>query len=319
MRGGATHPASAHRSARGAIFAAVLASELADTVGLEYRKEKDMRRNNSTNKYTIFKAKHPKLHIANAFISMFLPFCLVGLFFAIFKVVDGRAVLAIYSICGSFVLGGGLTLCVAVDYDKEVFWRLCVYPIVIGALIVVCNIVCACNKELCSALNENLLTLQLTCYLSVFYFLLSYFIGRESITDYISAKTHLNEDQIDKRKNGFLNYLWYQKIHKEFDIGWIYYFNAFFTIILLLFLIGTSFLAFLKSISNVVILLGLIASLLSIILGTFVLVTAAKNKKSYHKTRRRHLLANIPYFYEIASIAVVLLFTWLQIKYFIAL
>ena len=39
MRGGATHPASAHRSARGAIFAAVLASELADTAGLEYRKE----------------------------------------------------------------------------------------------------------------------------------------------------------------------------------------------------------------------------------------------------------------------------------------
>jgi len=38
MRGGATHPASAHQSARGAICAAVLASELADTAGLEYRK-----------------------------------------------------------------------------------------------------------------------------------------------------------------------------------------------------------------------------------------------------------------------------------------
>ena len=38
LRGGATHPASAHRSARGAIFAAVLASELADTAGREYRK-----------------------------------------------------------------------------------------------------------------------------------------------------------------------------------------------------------------------------------------------------------------------------------------
>lgn len=42
MRGGATPPASAHRSARGAIFAAVLASELADTAGLEYRKENEM-------------------------------------------------------------------------------------------------------------------------------------------------------------------------------------------------------------------------------------------------------------------------------------
>ena len=278
-----------------------------------------MRRNNSTNKYTIFKAKHPKLHIANAFISMFLPFCLVGLFLAIFKVVDGRAVLAIYSICGSLVLGGGLTLCVAVDYDKEVFWRLSIYPIVIGALIAVYNIVCACNKELCSALNENLLTLQLTCYLSVFYFLLSYSIGRESITDYISAKTHLNEDQIDKRKNGFLNYLWYQKIHKEFDIGWIYYFNAISTIVLFLFLIATSILAFSKAIANIVIALGAMATVMLIVFGLFMLTMSAKNKKSYLTGARKRLLSKIPYFGEIANIALILLFAWLQIKCFIAL
>lgn len=278
-----------------------------------------MRRNNSTNKYTIFKAKHPKLHIANVFISMFLPFCLVCLFFAIFKWIDGREVLAIYSMFGSFVLGGGLTLYVAVDYDKEVFWRLNVYPIAIGALILFANIFCACNKTLGIEFDEKLLSFQLCCYLSVLWLLLIYFISREAITDHIASNTHLNENQLDKRKTGFFNFLWYRKIHKEFGIGWIYYFNAFFTIILFLFLIGTSFLAFLKSISNVVILLGLIASLLSIILGIFVLVTAAKNKKSYHKTRRRHLLANIPYFYEIASIAVVLLFAWLQIRQFIAL
>ncbi len=278
-----------------------------------------MRRNNSTNKYTIFKAKHPKLHIANAFISMFLPFCLVGLFLAIFKVVDGRAVLAIYSICGSLVLGGGLTLCVAVDYDKEVFWRLNVYLIAIGALILFANIFCACNKTLGIEFDEKLLNFQLCCYLSVFWLLLTYSISREAITDHIASNTHLNENQLDERKAGFFNFLWYRRIHKEFGIGWIYYFNAFFTIILFLFLIGTSFLAFLKSISNVVILLSLIAALLSIILGIFVLATAAKNKKSYHKTRRKQLLGNISYFYEIASIAVVLLFAWLQIRQFIAL
>ena len=39
VRGNAMRYASASRSARGAICAAVLASELADTAGLEYRKE----------------------------------------------------------------------------------------------------------------------------------------------------------------------------------------------------------------------------------------------------------------------------------------
>ena len=280
---------------------------------------KDMRQSNSSSKYVAFKAKHPKLHIANIFVSAFLPFCVSLFLMIIFNGMNGHVAFLVYTIVGSLVLGVGLTLCVAVDYDKEVFWRLSVYPIVIGALIVVCNIVCACNNELCSALNENLLTLQLACYLSVFYFLLSYSISRESITDYISAKTHLNEDQIDKRKNGFLNYLWYQKIHKEFDIGWIYYFNAISTITIFLFLIATSILAFSKAIANIAIALGVMATVSSIIFGLFMFTMATKTKKSYLKDTRKRLHSKIPYFGEIANIALVLLFAWLQIKCFIAL
>lgn len=278
-----------------------------------------MRYSNLSSKYVAFKSKHPKLHIANIFVSAFLPFCVSLLLMIIFNGMNGHVAFLAYTIVGSLVLGGGLTLCVAVDYDKEVFWRLNVYPIVIGALIVVCNIVCACNKELCSALNENLLTLQLTCYLSIFYFLLSYSIGREGITDYISAKTHLNEDQIDKRKKGFFNYLWYRKIHKEFGMGWIYYFNAFSTIILFSFFIGTSILAFSKALANIVIAIGVMATVMLIIFGLFMLTMAVKNKKSYLKGARKRLHSKIPYFGEIANIALVLLFAWLQIKCFIAL
>jgi len=65
MRGGATHPASAHRSARGAICAAVLASELADTAGLDYRKESAMKK----------KRKQQRLKILLD-ILLFLPFFL---------------------------------------------------------------------------------------------------------------------------------------------------------------------------------------------------------------------------------------------------
>ncbi|MBR2020043.1 MAG: hypothetical protein IKA05_06570 [Clostridia bacterium] len=69
MRGGATHPASAHRSARGAICAAVLASELADTDGLDYRKESAMKK----------KRKQQRLKILLdilLFLPFFLPFFL---------------------------------------------------------------------------------------------------------------------------------------------------------------------------------------------------------------------------------------------------
>ena len=133
-----------------------------------------MKQSNLQSKYIVFKAKHPKMHIANILLSMFLPFCILSLLLIFFKVESGREVLAIYSIVGSFVLGGGLTLCIAVDHNKEVFWRLNVYLIGIGALIMICNIFCAYNKSLFVELDEALLSFQLTCYLSIFYFINSF-------------------------------------------------------------------------------------------------------------------------------------------------
>ncbi len=281
---------------------------------------RDMNRSNLKSKYIAFKAKHPKIHIANILLSMFLPFCIVSLLLIFFKVEPGRGVLAIYSIVGSFVLGGGLALCVAVDYDKEVFWRLNVYPIVIGALITICNVFCAYNKLPCFELDEALLSFQLTCYLSIFYFLISYFSSvRGAVSDYISARTHLNENQIDKRKQGIFNCLWYRKIHKDFGMGWIYYLNVFFSVMLTLFLIGSGILVFSKKAAKLVLILGLLTSLAGIIFGVYILAAAVKNKRSYFKSKRKNLLNKIPYFEEVGNAVMFLLFAWLQVKSFIAI
>jgi hypothetical protein len=57
------------------------------------------------NKYQVFRTKHPRWHVVNALLSMFLPFCLVALTAFIMKVDDSRVILAIYAMFGSFVLG----------------------------------------------------------------------------------------------------------------------------------------------------------------------------------------------------------------------
>ena len=102
-------------------------------------------------------------------------------------------------------------------------------------------------------------------------------------------------------------------------MGWIYYFNAISTIVLFLFLIATSILAFSKAIANIVIALGAMATVMLIVFGLFMFTMSAKNKKSYLTGARKRLLSKRPYSGEIGNIALILLFAWLQIKCFIAL
>ena len=271
------------------------------------------------NKYYSFRKKHPMWHMANALLSMFLPFGLVALTTVILEPAEGCAVLAIYAMVGSLVLGGGLLLCVATDYDKEVFLRLNVYPIAIGTLITVGNLFCACSESISSNFDRGVLQYQLVCYLSVFWFSLLYSLAREAIMDCISRKTRLNENQIDKRTEGFFNHCWYRKIHKEYGIGWIYYFNAILTTAIVLFLIGTTVLVFHKNIAKFVMPLSLFTSLGMAFLAVFALINGIKNKKSYFCSNKKRLLGRIPYFYDLAEIASVFALVWWQIKCYIAI
>jgi ABC-type nickel/cobalt efflux system permease component RcnA len=124
---------------------------------------------------------------------------------------------------------------------------------------------------------------------------------------------------MDKKKKGFLNYLWYRKIHKEYGIGWLYYFNAIFTMSIFLSLSGTIVLVLHKSTPKIVMPLPILTAAGTMILELFVLVNTVKNKKKYFRTNKKSFLRKIPYFYEIGSIASVVLFTWLQIKAYLAL
>ena len=102
-------------------------------------------------------------------------------------------------------------------------------------------------------------------------------------------------------------------------MGWIYYLNVFFTVMLTLFLIGSGILVFSKKAAKLVLILGLLTSLAGIIFGVYILAAAVKNKRSYFKSKRKNLLNKIPYFEEVGNAVMFLLFAWLQVKSFIAI
>ena len=135
---------------------------------------------------------------------MFLPFCIVGLLMAIFEVIDGREALGVYAMVGSFVLGGGLLLCVMVDYDEEVFWRLNVYPTIIGFLVTFGNLFLACTNIPGIEFDEARLDFQLCCYLSAFNCLISYAASREAISDCILAHTGLSKEQLEEMRQDLI-------------------------------------------------------------------------------------------------------------------
>jgi len=256
-----------------------------------------MKENKSPNKYRAFREKHPKLHIANAFVSLFGPIALLGIIVLVFKEYNGRETFGIYSVAGSFILAIGLVLLVATDYDKDIFWHFTVYPVILGLLITIANLI-AYYTSVGLMFGEKLLEFQLCCYLVAFISGVEYFGSRKAINDRIMIITRLKQDDIDDRKEGFWNYIWYNRIHKEFGLGCMYYVNIFTTTSLFLFFVCTVFLVFVKSV-NVCFCLGIISTLLVIVCLLHLVVMAVKRKKSYSPSKKgRGLLSRIPYFYD---------------------
>ncbi len=266
-------------------------------------------------KYAKFKKKHPKLHIANSAMSLLLPVCILVVCLLIFPPIKGREILAVYSGVGSIALGVGLLLCVLAEYTLYAFFKCTIYPVIIGFFMAVGNALCACNEKLGAGFEENELFYQLTCYISLIFTLILYFtIIRETITDLIYRKTKLTENQMDDKKEGFLNSLFYCKIHREYKIGFIYYFNALYVFLSFAFLVGAYIIPLYTEIARLLLPLGLATLFLTLAFNLFAIVMSVKNKKSYWKTGGEKGIRAIPYFAEIGSILLLGLFALLQLE-----
>ena len=271
--------------------------------------------NEFSKRYDEFKKRHPRLHAVNGILSFIVLPALIFLAWGIFGIEEGRDILMAYAILGSMVFGAGMAIWVYFSYHKDFFLLIGVYPIAIGAAVTVVNGFLASAKLPWLTFDPVLLRYQLCCYISALGFAAIYATARDTMTDYICARTKLTEKQFDRRKDNFINYMWYRKIHKERGIGRLYYFNAIHTVLLAVFLIGTSLLLFWKALATPLMLLGLIAGLSSAVLGFFIFARAGKTKSRVYVKQKGKIPRN-PYVSALGSIAMVLLFVWIQLQQF---
>ncbi|MBQ8567400.1 MAG: hypothetical protein IJ445_07455 [Clostridia bacterium] len=260
-------------------------------------------KNNDVTRYEKFRKKHKRLHYLNGFVNFVTPFCLVGLALLIFKPIEGREVLAVYAMVGSFILTIGLMLCLATDYSRYAFFKLNVFFVAIGTILMVLFTVFTCYENIGVELNENILAFQLLCFLALFLHSIGYLTSREAVEDYIAKRTHLNENQMDKRKEGFFNYWWYKKLHKEYGIGFIYYVNVFVTLTLVLFFMCTCALFFSQYLKHIALILCILSACFVTLVEVFAFAQALRNGKSYSEEKnRKSPIKRIPYIFEIGNI-----------------
>ncbi|MBR2327847.1 MAG: hypothetical protein IKA51_04415 [Clostridia bacterium] len=273
--------------------------------------------NDKSNKYVKFKKKHPKLHVVNVFASCFLPLLLVAVF-GLLSVIDGRDLLIVYAAFGSLIFGLGLSFWAYSDYDTDILKNFSGYCIGIGALICAFNLFLACSNSPSIKIEDSLLNAQILLYMYILFIVcLPYVAVRDAMKDYISSYTGLTTNQIEKRTEGFLNYLFYSKIHKEKGIGGLYYLNGLFIISVVLSLVTVTLLIYVKSLLNTVLIISMISAALSVILNLFELMMFFKHKKNYYKSSgNRPFFSKSPYA-EIVRIILILVLTWVLIRDYI--
>jgi MFS family permease len=225
----------------------------------------------------------------------------------------------LYAMAGSLLLGAGLAIWLYTDYDSASFWHLCIYIISAGAVMMAANFLCTFVTLPFMSYDESLLEYQLLSHITVFWIGLCYFISRESIKDHIYRKSHLTENQYDDITEGFLGHLWFQNVYNKYSLGWIYYFNVLFTLTLFALFLVTVFVLVYVKLTTVMLILSVIVTVFHIILLIFTTVTGRKEKKTYYKTGSERLLTKIPYFHEVMSTVIIVMFLTNMIKLYSAI
>ncbi len=93
-----------------------------------------------------------------------------------------------------------------------------------------------------------------TCYiLSVLFLLIlllfSYMPFRTGVDYWFRSSYHMSRTKIRKSKKGKRNYWWYEALHREKNLGAVYYVNKIFTVAWLLLFLPTVALGFIKEVS----------------------------------------------------------------------
>lgn len=179
-----------------------------------------------------FKKRHPvkyKVLVAVGLTVLFLPPFLCILLNSIFDAPDSGWLFLAGA--GSFIIGVGLFNIVAAWIDQYLGHAVTFGCLGVGALLVTIAELLMFNARLRVLFQEDMVSFYFITLLFLPLPLVYYFLFRCSIPGFMKRKYALRDRDYHKLLRGKRNFLWYEALHREYPMGWLYCLNKSFTIV----------------------------------------------------------------------------------------
>ena len=227
-----------------------------------------------------FKAEHPigyVVFVIAGIIAFLLPLLLYCVYLAVRgdeSFLGGWPVLAFF---GSFVMGVGLFNVVAAFLHQYLGHKLTAISLLSGGALVGFSIIMTENPHL---YDENISSFYFISLLMMLMPAIFYLLFRFSVNEWLKRSKHISRTKIKKLIKEKKNFWWYETLHREVDLGLIYYLNKSFTIVYILLLILTLLTGFIKIMSPILCVMNIILYLLT---DFIVIFWRVQDNLDYHK------------------------------------
>ncbi|MBQ8145633.1 MAG: hypothetical protein IJ039_02515 [Clostridia bacterium] len=129
---------------------------------------------------------------------------------------------------GAFIIGVGLFNTIMSLVKMSFGIKVTSICFIIGGILIAISELLVFNSHL---FDEDIVNYYFSSNIFVIATLIPYWMFRGGVDSYLHNCKGLSKTNINKRKKGKRNFWWYEELHKELNIGTVYYFNKIYTIL----------------------------------------------------------------------------------------
>ena len=172
----------------------------------------------------------------------------------------------ILGILGCLTVSVGLCNIVAIFFRQYLGHKLTAICLLGGGTMVGISVHMIENSQLC---DENISFFYFVSLIMMLLPAIFYFLFRDGVEIWVKRKKRISKSNFRKLTTGKKNYWWYESLHKEAKIGFLYYLNKAFTILFVSTFALTLFLGFKKEMSLILCPMNVLLYTLSAIMTAF--------------------------------------------------
>jgi hypothetical protein len=196
-----------------------------------------------------FKVQHPIgywILVASGIVALVLPLFFYTIYISVFNEAQSVGGWPLLAIVGCIVMGVGLFNIVAAFIHQYLGHKLTAICLLGGGTVVALSIFMTQHPEL---YDQNVSIFYFVSLFMLFLPAIFYAWFRSSVGTWLNRSKRISKSRFRKLTKGKKNYWWYETLHKEEDLGLLYYLNKAFTILYVLIFALTLLTGFIKVMS----------------------------------------------------------------------